>query len=506
MRLRYSALLAAAPVVFWLAPATVRAQQADCTSGSAAGYPCSNVDLLARMPLATFGPGAVRVSETWGWTDPSNGREYAIMGVVDGTVFVDVTVPTAPVYVGKLTTAVAHPTDGRWRTFRTYANHVFVGSEIPNHGVQVFDLTRLRSVTSPPQTFEADARYTGTGNAHTLTINQDIGHLYIAGGTDVNTADCHGGGLHIVDVTTPTVPTFAGCFDASGYTHEAECLTYQGPDTTYAGRQICVAYNVNHVAFVDVTNPAAPALISTGSYPTVGYTHQGTFTADWRYLIVNDETDETNGSFPTARTIILDVQDLDDVEYVGAHLSAVPSTDHNLYVVGSLVYQANDMAGLRILSTDQVASATLQEVAYFDTYPAANMPGFEGLWMAYPFFASGIVVGGDRTGGLFVLRPDPVVVASDAPSGDVAVGLSAPAPNPTRDRSTLTLTVDRAQRVRAEAFDALGRRVAMVFDGAVAAGSRTTLVIEAGALPAGVYVLRVTGETFATSARLSVVR
>jgi hypothetical protein len=257
---------------------------------------------------------------------------------------------------------------------------------------------------------------------------------------------------------------------------------------------------------VDVTDPSAPTLISTASYPSVGYTHQGTFTEDWRYLIVNDELDETNGSFPTARTIILDAQDLDDVEYVGAHMSAVPSTDHNLYVVGRFVYQANDMAGLRILTTDQVASATLDEVAYFDTYPAQNAPGFEGLWMAYPFFASGVVVAGDRTGGLFVLRPDPVVVASDPEPGDAEYSLSAPAPNPTGDRSTAMLVVESAQRVRAEAFDALGRRVAVILDAPIAAGARTSLVFEAGALPAGVYVLRVTGETFAASTRLSVVR
>jgi choice-of-anchor B domain-containing protein len=370
----------------------------------------------------------------------------------------------------------------------------------------VFDLTRLRSVTAPPQTFAADAHYTGNGNAHTLAINESIGHLYISGGTETNTAGCHGGGLHIVDITTPTAPAFAGCFDTIGYTHEAECLTYEGPDSTYAGRQICVAYNVDHVAFVDVTDPAAPALISTGSYPTVGYTHQGTFTADWRHLIVNDEFDETNGSFPTARTIIMDVQDLDDVEYVGAHLSSVAATDHNLYVVGGFVYQANNMAGLRVLTTDQVASATLHEVAYFDTYPSANAPGFEGLWMAYPFFASGNVVGGDRVGGLFVLRPNPMVVAADTPPGDVAVSLSAPAPNPTHDRSSAILTVGRAQRVRAEVFDAMGRQVAVSFDGHVAAGSRTTLVFDAEDLPAGVYIVRVTGETFGTSARLSVVQ
>ncbi len=502
MSQRYSLFIVVALVIG--CPTRPAAQTATCTGGVAAGYACSNVDLLARVPLSTFGAGATRISATWGWTDPSTNREYAILGVVDGVVFVDVTVPTAPVYLGKLPTAVPHVTNGRWRDFRTYSNHLFVGSEIQNHGIQVFDLTRLRAVAAPPQTFTADAHYTGNSNTHTLAINQSIGHLYISGGNGANSAGCSGGGLHIVDITTPTAPVFAGCYDTIGYTHEAECLTYQGPDSTYVGRQLCVAYNQDHVAFVDVTDPAAPELISTGSYPTVGYTHQGTFTADWRHLLVNDEFDETNGSFPTSRTLVLDVEDLDDVEYVGAHFSSAAATDHNLYVVGDLVYQANNMAGLRILTTDQVASATLHEVAYFDTYPPATAPGFEGLWMAYPFFASGNVVGGDRVGGLFVLRPNASVVATDTPPTDDAASLSAPAPNPTRGRSSAMLYVGRAQAVRAEIFDAMGRLVAVAFDDHVNAGARTTLVFDAEHLPAGMYIVRVTGETFVTSTRLSV--
>ncbi len=267
-----------------------------------------------------------------------------------------------------------------------------------------------------------------------------------------------------------------------------------------------MTYAEESVTFVDVTDKANPSVISHAFYPTYGYTHQGTFTTDWRYLLVDDELDETNGSFPTARTIVLDVLDLDDVEFVGAHFSALSSTDHNQYVRGDYVFQANYTAGLRILDTENVSTATLNEVGYFDTFPTANQPGFDGLWMAYPFFASGNIIAGDRDNGLFVLRPTFDIVAGEPGPTSGGFSLTPPAPNPTSAGATATLVVERAQYVRAEAFDALGRRVADVFNGTVAAGVARPLTIETGDLPAGAYILRVTGEIFAVSARFSVQR
>jgi hypothetical protein len=147
-------------------------------------------------------------------------------------------------------------------------------------------------------------------------------------------------------------------------------------------------------------------------------------------------------------------------------------------------------------------------VAFFDTYPASQSPnGWGGQWSNYPFFASGMVVASDQNNGLFVLHPTGIATAGQAgPLPASGFSLSAPAPNPTGTESRLTLTVAEAQHVRAEAFDALGRRVAVLFDGPVGAAAQTTMVFEAAALPAGPYVLRVVGESFSTTARLTVAR
>ncbi|MBW3653877.1 MAG: choice-of-anchor B family protein [Actinobacteria bacterium] len=100
----------------------------------------------------------------------------------------------------------------------------------------------------------------------------------------------------------------------------------------------------------------------------------------------------------------VDVADLDAPRFVRAHEASTPAIDHNLYVRGSQVYEANYRAGLRILDLKRVAEGRLREVAYFDVYPPDDAPEFNGAWSSYPFFPSGTIVVNGIEQGLFVLR------------------------------------------------------------------------------------------------------
>ncbi len=102
----------------------------------------------------------------------------------------------------------------------------------------------------------------------------------------------------------------------------------------------------------------------------------------------------------------------------------------------------------------------------------------------------------------------PLVVAGEpgAPGTEATISLSVPAPNPASGRTELLLHVERAQEVRAVVYDALGRSVRTIEVGRVAAGEARSVEVDAAGLPAGVYVVRVTGETFTASQRLTVVR
>ena len=89
-------------------------------------------------------------------------------------------------------------------------------------------------------------------------------------------------------------------------------------------------------------------------------------------------------------------------------------------------------------------------------------------------------------------------------SAPAVARLSTPRPNPATTAARVALTVDRTQTVRADLFDALGRRVAVVFAGTVEA--ERDLSVDTRGLAPGLYVLRVVGETFAESRELTVTR
>ncbi len=105
--------------------------------------------------------------------------------------------------------------------------------------------------------------------------------------------------------------------------------------------------------------------------------------------------------------------------------------------------------------------------------------------------------------GRFVLRVAPRITVANE---DAALegGIGHVFPNPTAGAAWLDLEVE-AQTVRVEVYDLLGRAVASVFDGAHAGGA-LRLEVDTSALAPGAYVVRVTGEAFAATRRLSVAR
>ncbi|RZP11807.1 MAG: choice-of-anchor B family protein, partial [Flavobacteriales bacterium] len=117
--------------------------QTPCNNGMAGSYPCNGYDLQSFIPFSTFNTSGG--NDSWGWTDPDDGNEYAIMGLKNGTAFIDISDPINPVYLGKLPTYTSNST---WRDIKVYQNHAFVVSEAGGHGMQVFDLTRLRNVAN----------------------------------------------------------------------------------------------------------------------------------------------------------------------------------------------------------------------------------------------------------------------------------------------------------------------------------------------------------------------
>ena len=257
--------------------------------GSVGGYPCLGMYLLSVTTTRDLGM-VTDANDIWGWTDPMNGNEVVIIGAYDRTSFVLVTDPVNPVVLGHL---MQSGTQSRaWSDAKVYSNHAYIVRESSNHGVQVFDLTQLRQYygepSSPGRSLVQTAKYENI-SAHNIVINEETGFAYVVGAVST-----FSGGLHAIDLSTPGSPTYAGGFGSDGYTHDAQCIIYAGPDVEHRGKEICVNANEDTVTVVDMSDKANPVQISRTGYSDSAYTHQAWLTEDHAYLLLNDELDEKN--------------------------------------------------------------------------------------------------------------------------------------------------------------------------------------------------------------------
>ncbi len=96
-------------------------------------------------------------------------------------------------------------------------------------------------------------------------------------------------------------------------------------------------------------------------------------------------------------------------------------------------------------------------------------------------------------GDVVLLRVLPPTTTDAEPSDGDASGLSldAPAPNPVRGPVAFRFSLDRPTAVKLAVYDVLGREVAIVREGTHQAGTHET-GFDAGALPSGVYIVRLT--------------
>jgi choice-of-anchor B domain-containing protein len=390
-----------------------------CDGGQMTEFPCTNMELVSHMTVDDLGgERGVWVNDVWGWTDPESGSRYALVARRDGASFVDVTDSSTPRLVGNLPRTVGSP-PSVWRDIKVIGEHAYIVSDgALAHGMQVFDLTRLRDVGEEPVDFEPDMTYREIFSAHNVVADTESRFLYIVAANSGGRT-C-GGGLHMVDVQDPVNPVFAGCYNdtespgARGYTHDAQCLVYRGPDEYYRGRQICVGSNESEINIADVTDKSNPVTVARMSYPNVAYAHQGWFDEEQRYFYMNDEADELAGTVEGTRTLVWDLTELDDPILANEYIGPVLASDHNLYVVGDRMYQSNYGSGLRVLDISDRENP--HEVAFFDSAPYNNndpghSSGQSGAWSNYPFFEDGLVIFTSVREGLFIMRVSPPPVS-----------------------------------------------------------------------------------------------
>ena len=336
----------------------------------------------SRLSLAQM--SATFAEDSWGYVSPSQ-REYAIIGLSQGTGFIEITDPDNPVIIS----IEPQPVNGR--DMKVYQNYVY--SSVDSGPTFIYDVSDIDNGN-------ITLVNTISAGTHNIFIDEVSGFLYLA----------IGGPLDIYSLADPVNPAFVGRWN--GETHDTQVMTYtSGPN---AGKQIAFVFagRSERLDIIDVTDKSNIVRIGTANYPSSAYTHQGWLSEDLQYIYANDELDNI------ARTSIFDVGDLTNPVFIQDYAPGGTAVDHNLYVKGNYIYEANYSSGLRIL--DASDPLNLVEVGHFDTYALNNGPGFVGAWNVYPFFPSGNIIVSDRSGGLFVL--DPLEAISPASVADRNAG------------------------------------------------------------------------------------
>lgn len=275
-----------------------------CSKGYAGEYACNNVDMHAFLSHEDLGSATKAGNDVWGWTS-ATGREFGIVGQTDGVGFVEVGKHGQLTYLGRLDT---YTTPTSWRDIKVIKNHAYIGAESTGHGLQIFDMTKLLTVNpAKPVVFsnakDLTAHFAGFGASHNIVAHEETDMIYAVGGREganSRNTPC-AGGLFMVDVSDPANPTSPGCIGSGGYVHDAQCVIYKGPTTDFVGKEICFGYNEDTLTVYDVTDKAAPVIISETPYVGNQYTHQGWLIDEtMTHLLLDDELDELYQAGPPA--------------------------------------------------------------------------------------------------------------------------------------------------------------------------------------------------------------
>lgn len=105
------------------------------------------------------------------------------------------------------------------------------------------------------------------------------------------------------------------------------------------------------------------------------------------------------------------------------------------------------------------------------------------------------------------LNASPLATASRNVTPVSSLQVTAPAPNPARHQSVIRLVTEKPQSIQAALFDALGRRVAVLFDeDNVPPFRQQTITVDVSSLSSGIYFARIQGENRTQTKKISVVK
>jgi choice-of-anchor B domain-containing protein len=328
-----------------------------------------NMTLMSHLTLADLSQGGASAGSAagnWGYTAPG-GRRFALTGLSTGTSIVEVTNPSAPRRI-----AFIEGPASQWREIKTFGTFVYVTTEARGYGLDIIDMSNPdspRKVQTWNQTFQS---------AHSLWIDVDKALLF-ANGTAF--------GMRVLDLGRDAAnPRELGAF-MPFYVHDS----YSRGNVLYAA-----AINSGFLSLLDISSPGSPREIT--HFTTGGqFTHNAWLSRDGRYVFTTDERQNR----PVE---VWDILDPTRPRKVAEYIGAANTIPHNVMVDGDRLLIAHYTEGVHLLDVrDPERPAVL---GFYDTFtdpPCGSFP-FCGVWGAYIFPGSDIILASDMQGGLFVIR------------------------------------------------------------------------------------------------------
>ncbi|MBS1493986.1 MAG: choice-of-anchor B family protein [Bacteroidetes bacterium] len=332
-----------------------------------------NIRLIGKSnPLN--GNSGINYSALWGYS--ANGREYAILGGVGNTYFIDITDSTNIRVCAALSGVFS-----QWREMKTYSHYAYVVSE-GGMGVQIFDLAGL------PNSVTYVGEFHATDHTTTHSIQQSGPYLYLNGANAT-----FGHGIAVLDLSVnPEVPVLRGKWN-DYYVHDCRVIN----DTIWAANiydgKVSIINAANKNNLTNITN------WTNGQNP---FPHNCAITPGRKFAFVTDET-----STPPGRLKIWNVQDLSNIILANTWAPSNIFSNciiHNVELYGNQLAVAYYTAGVKLLDVSTPSNPV--EMGWYDTYPENNSNEFNGCWGVY-MFPSGKIIASDRTRGLYVLRYAP---------------------------------------------------------------------------------------------------
>ena len=367
----------------------------------------NQIFLLFIFPIFTYSQGSYNLtllgefewqntegSDIWGWYNPNNGYEYALVGLNDGFSCVDVTNPTNPTEMFYISSK-----NSTWRDVKTWNNYAYVTTEADT-GLLIVDLNDMTGQTHwyvTNFTNPVNGSSTEFTSAHNLYIDENgIAYIFGAGS---NSGSNPSDGVIFLDVeSNPTNPHYLGEWD-NHYIHDGMTRG----DTLYAG---CI--NIGELYIIDVSDKNNPIILGHRPTPS-NFSHNIWVSDDGNYVFTTDEKSNAFiGSYD-----ITNLSNIIEIDRIQSNPGS-NSVPHNTHVDGNFLITSWYRDGTVV--HDITYPDNIIQVAYFDSYIGGgnNGPnnGFDGCWGTYPYLPSGNIISSDinssssQLGRLLVFRRD----------------------------------------------------------------------------------------------------